>query len=356
MSTSGAERPGPRDGAAVLGAFGRLVGKSRPNVGATPCDVVFTDNKWRLLRYRAAAGVGRKYQTPVLLIPSLINRHYVLDLLPKKSFVEFMVSRGHDVYIIDWGTPGDEDRFVTFDDVADRYIGRAIRRAARLAGTEKVHVLGYCLGGTLASIHAAAHSERFASLTALAAPIAFRDEGLLSVWTNTRTFDVKTMVGALGNVPWQLMQSAFHLLRPTNNAAKAVQLVDRFWDDEFLDGFMAIETWGNDNVSFPGACYERYIEELYRKDALVQGTFALSGRRVSLSAIDCPTLVITFEHDHIVPSKSASVLLERVSSTDTQHEHLSGGHVGAVVSKKAAATLWPKVSEFWAKREGGERG
>lgn len=335
-----------------MAALSTLWARKRPEVGATPHDVVFHENKWRLLRYRgqgnAAVGVGARHRVPVVLIPSLINRHYVLDLSPGRSFAEDMVKRGHDVFIIDWGTPTDEDRFITFDDVADGIIARALRVATKLSGSEQVHVLGYCLGGTLAVIHAARHPERIRSLVALAAPVRFRDEGLLSAWTQTKSFDLRALVEAMGNVPWQLMQSAFQMLRPTLNAAKVVQLVDRVWDDEFMDGFLAIETWGNDNVSFPGACYERYVDALYRKDALVKGEFSLSGKVVRLEDITAPTMAITFEHDHIVPWKSASVLVERVSSKEKLHEHLSGGHVGAVISKKAAATLWPKISAFWA--------
>ena len=97
----------------------------RPAVGQTPADVVHTENKWRLLRYRSERGAKRP-KTPILLVPSLINRHYVLDLMPNKSFAEYLVSRGHDVFVIDWGTPSDEDRYVTFDDICDRALGRAI--------------------------------------------------------------------------------------------------------------------------------------------------------------------------------------------------------------------------------------
>lgn len=325
-----------------------LWSRPRPRVGQTPAATVHTENKWRLLRYESRK---RWLQKPVLLVPSLINRHYVLDLMPGKSFVEYLLGRGHDVFMIDWGTPSDEDRYLTFDEICDRYLGRAIRVATRTSESESVHLLGYCLGGTLTAIHTAAHPERVASLTALAAPIAFHDDGILSKWTRTKTFDVNALVGGFGNVPWQLMQSAFHMLRPTMNLSKAVHVLDRAWDDEFLDGFLAIETWGNDNVSFPGECYRRYITELYRDDALLRGEFRLGGHDVHLERITCPTLVVTFEHDHIVPWQSAAILLDRVGAQDKDRIHLGGGHVGAVVSKKAASALWPKLSEFWAQRD-----
>ena len=105
----------------------RRMTRGRPQVGLTPADVVHRENKWRLLRYRPRK---LKYETPVLLVPSLINRHYVLDLMPGKSFAEYLVGRGHDVYIIDWGTPGPEDRHLTFDDICDGYLGRAVRAVA----------------------------------------------------------------------------------------------------------------------------------------------------------------------------------------------------------------------------------
>jgi polyhydroxyalkanoate synthase subunit PhaC len=331
-----------------LAALARRTARAPLPIGKTPAHEVHRENKWRLLRYEPRPA-GIAFETPVVLVPSLINRHYVLDLMPGKSLAEWLVAQGHDVSVIDWGTPADEDRYLTFDDIADRYIGRALRVACRRAGANAAHVLGYCLGGTLAVIHAAARPERVASLALLAAPIGFHDGGILSTWARTKSFDVGALVDGQGNVPWQLMQSAFHMLRPTMNLQKAVTMLDRAWDDEFLDGFLALETWGSDNVSFPGECYRRYIEELYRGDALVRGNFTLSGSPVRLEAIQCPTLAVTFEHDAIVPWRGAAVLLERIASEDKQRLHLPGGHVGAVVSKKAAQGLWPALSAFWAR-------
>lgn len=308
----------------------------KPTVGATPAEVVFRENKWSLLRYRSSNG-----GTPVLLVPSLINRHYVLDLMPGKSLAEYLVAQGHDVYCLDWGTPGPEDRYLSFDDIVDGYLGRALRK------TRRAHVLGYCMGGTLAAIHAAAHPDRFASFTAIAAPVRFADAGLLSAFSRSKTFDLDAVLGACGNMPWQLIQAGFNLLRPTLPLAKAVTLVDRAENEEFLAGHAALEQWGGDNVAIPGAFYRRYLDELYRGDALIAGTFRLRGRPVDLKRVTCPTLVVTFEHDTIVPAACATPLLERAGASQKQHLHLPGGHVGAVVSKHAAKTLWPQLSAFW---------
>ncbi len=334
------------------GALGRTArrvwnltrGPFKTRVGVTPAEVVWTENKWKLLRYRPATVT---HGAPVLLVPSLINRHYVLDLAPGRSVVEYLLGQGHAVYIIDWGKPGPEDRFLTLEDIVAGYIGRAVRKVAKEAPEGRVHLLGYCLGGTLAAIYAAYRPAQVASLTALAAPIAFGESGMLGAWTRSEGFDVEALVRATGNVPWPLMQAAFHMLRPTLGLSKLVHLVDRGHDDEMVQGFFALERWGNDNVSFPGTAYAEYIRQLYIDDALVQGGFRLGGEPVRLSSITCPTHVISFAHDIIVPSKSATALLGRIGSEHKQHTELGGGHVGAVVSRKACERLWPALSGFF---------
>ena len=199
----------------------KLFVRPKPSVGETPSDVVFTENKWSLRRYRARPE-GLAHTMPILLVPSLINRHYVLDLMKGKSFVEYLVAQGYDVFVVDWGTPTDEDRYITFDDVCDTAIGRAIRKSAKIAGAKKVHLLGYCLGGLLTTIHVAVHDEHVASMCVLAAPVKFDGvDGMLESWTRTPTFDVRALVDGAGNVPWQLLQSAFTMLRPTLGISKA---------------------------------------------------------------------------------------------------------------------------------------
>ena len=336
---------------ATLTRLGSRLGKGLPDVGQTLHDVVWHENKWRLLRFRATRPAGERWRTPILLVPSLINRWYILDLRPGKSFIEYLVNAGHDVYCIDWGTPTAEDRYVTFDDVCQGYIGRAVRKVAAASPDGATHVLGYCLGDTLATIHTAANPTHVASLVALAAPIDFAHGGTLAQWTRSPGFDVGALVDGFGNVPWPLMQASFQMLKPTLNLVKLVALVDRAWDDEFLDGFLATERWGNDNVSFPGECYRRYIDELYRDNRLANGTMRLAGREARLDAIDCPVLAVTFTHDHIVPLASAAALLDGVSSPDKAQLELGGGHVGAVVSRKAAQGLWPQLSRWWVARD-----
>lgn len=332
-----------------MSKLGMLWARPKPVIGTTMADVVHAENKWKLLRYRRTTPA--KFDTPVLMVPSLINRHYVLDLAPGKSLTEYLLAEGHDVFVIDWGTPGPEDRALSFDRICDDYLGRAIRKAARTSPRNKVHLLGYCLGGTLAAMHAAVRPEHVASVATLAAPVRFDDEGILAAWTNVKSLDIRGLVDAVGNVPPWLLQAAFHMLRPTLGLSKAVHVLDRGHDDEFLEGFLALETWGNDNIPFPGACFERIITELYQQNLLIKGELRLSGQRVDLARLLMPLLVVTFQHDNIVSEISAKALFDVAGAQDKVHLDLHGGHVGAVVSRKAGGRLWPKLTEFWSSRD-----
>ena len=125
-----------------------------------------------------------------------------------------------------------------------------------------------------------------------------------------RLADVAALVAASGLVPWPLLQAAFHFIQPTAAARKLVRFLDRQRDPDFVEGFGALERWGNDNVSLPGAFFERYIAALYRDDALVRGAFRLGGRPVDLAAIRCPVCVVSFaDDDPIVPAASAAVMV-----------------------------------------------
>lgn len=315
-------------------------------VGTCPREVVLEENKYRLLRFRSEEAVSRRGR-PVLLVPSLINKWYVLDLLPEQSLVRFFLERGHDVYCIDWGRPGPEDRFLPLEAFVDRYLGRCVRTACRLSGSDALHLLGYCLGGTLTAIHAARFPERIASMVTLAAPIGFQDDGLLTGWMNVRRFDVGALADAFGNVPWPIMQASFYMMKPTLQFQKLRMVLERADNEEWLRAFTAIETWGNDNVDFAGGAYRDYICELYQADALVRGQLHISGEAVELSHLVCPLMVVSFAHDHIVPEASARCLVELAGSSVKEDVVLSGGHVGAVIGKRARNTLWIQISNFY---------
>ncbi len=293
-------------------------------------------------------GDDEGHRTPVLLVPSMINRWYILDLRPGFSITAALVDAGFDVWCLDWGVSGDEDRYLTWDRILAR-LSRAVRRVARATGHDRVGVLGYCMGATLSAIHAALEPDSVAWLVNLAGPIDFSTAGMLRRLVDPRWFDVDAIADA-GNVSPRQMQEGFAALRPTLKLSKWVTLADRLTDDAFLRSFTALEHWANDNIPFPAAAYRTYIRELYQENRLVEGGHRVGGRSVDLAQIDCPILTITASRDTICPPEAALALPSLASSTDTTHVSVPGGHVGAVVGSRAATKLYPALTA-WLRNE-----
>ncbi|HSQ66302.1 MAG TPA: alpha/beta fold hydrolase [Polyangiaceae bacterium] len=313
----------------------------------TPRDAVATFGNSTLVRFRSAEKPTEP-RLPLLLVPSMINRWYVLDLRPGASLAAALAARGLDVFCLDWGVPQDEDRHLSWDEVVRR-LEHAMHRVLRVTGQERLGVLGYCMGGTLSAIAAARNQDRVAALANLAGPVDFAKGGLLTELVAPQHFDAEAVASA-GNVSPMQMQSGFWALRPTGQLAKWFGLADRGDDPAFRDAFEALETWAGDNIPFPAAAYTTYIRELYQENRLVRGEHAVMGERVDLANIRCPLLSIVADRDTICPPAAALALAEKVSSKDKQVVTASGGHVGAVVGSKAQKTLYPPIADwFWSK-------
>lgn len=314
----------------------------------TPRSALLQDGAARLLRFHAKqdAAATRRETLPIVLVPSLINRWYVLDLRAGSSVVEALTEAGHDVYAIDWGEPGDEDRHLEWDEVVER-LARMVRRVRRRTGAPRVGLLGYCIGGTLASIYTALEPDTVAALVNLAGPIDFSESGMLGTMTDPRWFDAEAIAGA-GNIGAMQMQSGFTALRPTAQLSKWVSFFDKLDQPEKIEAFRALEAWASDNIAFPAAAYVRYIRELYQENRLVAGRHAIRGRPVDLSAIRCPLLTVVTSKDVICPPASARALAKASGATDQTEIVIPGGHVGAVVGAKARSSLYPQLSQWFA--------
>jgi polyhydroxyalkanoate synthase len=320
--------------------------RTEPPIGPTPRDTVLTDGTARLYRFRGetAAEPG----LPVLLVPSMINRWYVMDLRPGVSLAASLVDAGLDTWLLDWGVPEDEDRYRTWDDGVAR-IARMVRRVKRETGAEKVVLLGYCMGATISSVYAALHPDELAAFINLAGPIDFSHAGLLGALVDRAHFDPEALTAA-GNLPPEMMQSGFVTLRPTGQISKWVALFDRALDPSFREAFAALEKWSNDNIPFPGASYVTYIRELYQDNRLARGEHRVGGRAADLSQIRCPVLTITASRDHICPPKAATALNDLVSSEDEEVLEVPGGHIGAVVGSRAPKKLYPALATWIRER------
>lgn len=318
----------------------------------TPKDVLLRDGTAQLYRFRQSAREesGRSAEAvrsqglPLLLVPSMINRWYVLDLRKGVSLARALVDAGYDTWCLDWGMPESEDRHLAWDQVVDR-LHRMVRRVQRETGAPKVGLLGYCMGGTLAGIYTALEPSRVAAFVNLAGPFDFSQGGSLHHMVQPRWFDVDAIADA-GNVSPMQMQSGFVGLRPTLQVAKWIGYMDRMHDARARESFNALEAWAGDNIPFPASAYRTYIRELYQENLLVKGEHHVRGRRVDLRNIRCPVLTIAADRDAICPMGAARGLNDLVGTEDTQLLVVPGGHVGAVIGSKAPKKLYPAIAEW----------
>lgn len=328
--------------------FGLLLRGDPQAVAQTPADEVYAEGKVRLLRYRAhpERRAGGRPAIPLLIVPSLLNRPYLLDLVPGRSLVEYLVGRGVDVFLIDWGAPGPESRSTTFDQYITGYLRRAAQRVRSITGHERVSLLGYSMGGTFAAIFSALYGRYVANLITVAAPIDFHDDGILSQWTRKERFNVDLVVDTLGAMPAALMQASFRMLKPTYQIAQQIALADQFGDTEAVQDFLALQFWLDDNIPFLGEAYRTYIKDCYQENYLMQGKLVVGGRRVDLSQIEAPLLNVLAAKDCICPPQSSSVLGELVSSDDKTLLELPGGHTSLMAGAHAPELFWPQLADW----------
>jgi polyhydroxyalkanoate synthase len=319
-------------------------------VGTSPCDVVLEQRAFRLLRYRRNTPAA--YAEPILLCYALVNRSYILDLQPDKSVVAQYLNRGFDVYMIDWGIPSIADCHLTLEDYVCRFIKDAVDVILRQHARKDLHMLGYCMGGTLATSYAALHPEQIKTLTLLAAPIAFSGrEALLNLWAGRGTFDVDAFIDRHGNCPGWFLQTSFLWLKPIQSfIEKTTALYETMDDPRAITSYFAMERWINDNVPVAGETFREFVKKLYQNDELVRGRFYIGGRHVDLAKIVCPLLLVTAKNDHLVSPSSTEGVRGHVGSADVKSLTIAAGHVGLVVGGKAQATVWPEATRWLAER------
>ena len=320
-----------------------------PQPGATPKETILSIGSMKLYHYRART--EEVYRIPLLVITSLVSKPYILDLTPGQSMIEFLVEAGYDVYMVDWGVPTPEETTLTLDDYVLIRLQACIDRILEDSGETDLNMLGYCLGGTLGVLYLATHPEApVANLACLTTPVNFKGMGLFTQWTDERYFDVDRIVDSLGNVPGEMLLSAFDMLRPTGRLTSPIQVLDRIRDDKYVQSFMMIDRWASDQIPFAGEAFRQMIKQLYWENALLEGSFELDGKRVELKSISTPIIHAMAEHDHIVPYEAAKPLLEEVASEDCEAIVLRGGHASLVAGGNAKFRLWPKLDQWLSVR------
>lgn len=327
----------------------RYLSSDPPEVGLSPKDQIYARGTFRLFHYRPK--VEEVYRVPVLLVMSLVSKSYIFDLTPGQSMVEFLLERGYDVYMIDWGEPRAVDSSLRLEDYVLDFIPDCVEQVLQDSGEPDVTVVGYCMGATMSLIHVALdETDSTSNFVSVAGPFNYEGMGYFKEWSDPRFFDVDRLVDTLGNIPASVIAQSFEMMRPVSRAVSQVRLWDRMWDEDFVHSFRVLDRWANDQIDFPGECFRQMTKDFQWDNKLYKGELRLRGRKVDLNNIRVPFLNVMAEHDQTVPLAAARELTDAVASKDRQDIVLKGGHVSLLAGPGAAKRMWPALDTWLAPR------
>ncbi len=319
------------------------------DVGTAPKQVVYTEDKLTMYRYQPEK--AKACGVPVLVVYALVNRPYMLDIQPDRSFIRNLLNQGLDVYIIDWGYPSGSDRYLSMDDYINGYLNNCVDAVRKDAGSEKVSLMGICQGGTFSTIYSALHPEKVHGLITLVAPFDFStNEGLLFKWA--KTMNVDELVDTYGVVPGNLLNDGFLMLMPFNlNIKKYVDMLEVMEDKEKLLNFLRMEKWIFDSPGQAGECLRQFVKDCYQGNKLIQGQLQVGERNVNLANVTMPVLNIYASADHLVPPAATMPLNDHIGSTDKTLYKFQGGHIGVFVGSRSQKELAPAIAKWLIERD-----
>ncbi len=302
------------------------------NLAVTKGKVVFKNDLMELIQYSPTTETV--YKEPILIMPAWIMKYYILDLSPENSLVKWLVAQGHTVFIMSWKNPTSEDRDRGMDDYFTHGAMAAVTAVSEIVGGEKIHLAGYCLGGTLAMLTASAMArekdKRLASLTLFAAQGDFSEAGELMLFISESEIEfIKNMMWAKGYLDTKQMAGAFQMLRS----------YDLIWSRLVHAYFLGeppqtndMMVWNADATRMPYRMHTEYLEKLFLRNELASGRYKLCGKPVALENISVPVFAVGTETDHVAPWRSVHKIHLMVNS-DVTFALTSGGHNAGIVSE-----------------------
>lgn len=305
-------------------------------VAVTPGKVIYRNRLIELIQYSPTT--NKVYAEPILIVPAWIMKYYILDLSPHNSMVKYLVSQGHTVFMISWKNPGSEDRDLGIEDYAQYGVLNALDVINQIVPDVKIHAVGYCVGGTLLSIVAAALGEksddRLKTVTLFAGQVDFKSAGELMLFMDeSEICYLEDIMWEKGYLDGSQMAGAFSMLHST----------DLIWSRVFHDylmgereGMIDLIAWDYDTTRLPYKMHSEYLRSLFLNNDLVQGRFRLHGKRVALPDISAPIFAVSTVTDHVAPWRSV-YRIHLYTKTDITFVLTTGGHNAGIVSEPGHA-------------------
>jgi polyhydroxyalkanoate synthase len=297
---------------------------------------------------------------PVLLAYALVGRFQMIDLEAERSFVRKLLARGLQVYVVDWGEPGRQHRWLGIDDYVNGYLEASADVVRQREGVPQVNLLGVCQGGVMAACYAALQPQKVRNLVLTVTPIDFHadiaqpepDGGYMNRWARALDgADIDRLVDGIGCVPGAAVGQSFLMMNPVGNAAKyTLSLLDIVHDDGKLLAFLRMERWLSDRPHVPGEFVRQWFKELYQQNRLVRNEFELGGRRVDLGRVTMPVLNVWAAGDVVVPTACSRDQGRHFGTPDYSELSVPGGHIGTFVGGKSQAILGPAIADWLLQR------
>lgn len=306
------------------------------DVAVTGGEVVLRNRLMELLRYDPVTPA--LHAAPLLIVPAWIMKYYILDLSPANSLVRYLVEHGHSVYVISWKNPGPSERDLGLEDYRRLGIMESLDAIVRETGASRVNACGYCLGGTLLSIAAAAmareHDRRLASLTLLAAQVDFTEPGELSLFIDESEVSfLEAAMWSQGYLDTRQMAGAFQLLR-TNDLIWSRRL--RHYLLDLPERETDLMSWNADATRMPFRMHSDYLRRLFLNNDLASARYLVDGKPVALTDIAAPIFAVGTRTDHVAPWRSV-YKIGLLTDTEVSFLLTSGGHNAGVVAPPGGA-------------------
>jgi polyhydroxyalkanoate synthase subunit PhaC len=306
----------------------------KPVVGQTLKQAIWKKNKATLWYYPSP---HKRFNTPLYLIYSLVNQPYILDLGPNMSMIEAFGKEGYDVYLIDFGIPGYEDKNMTLDDHFSLYIHPGAKKTIAHAKAEAITVIGFCLGGTLAAIYAASAEEPIQNLVLLTAPVDFSQMPVLDKWAEAiknGTLNAEPIIDTMGLIPASAMRAGMRLVTSPVYFSPQASLLQKSYDDAYVERWRRFNMWADDHIPMPGATLKQLLHDFGKENKLMNNTLKINNKHVSLKNIKANTLTVSFTQDRLVPDYQIKAIMKYIASKDKTYLSINGGHASSALSGK----------------------